>query len=190
MDSKIVYCHFSFRRPRDKVYGIFAVAIYGDAEGKQLLAERTLALTLWEDHQHITAIQSYSNALENIWRWQARMMKYNVSTVMLVTNNSTLAGWILDHNKNKNYTHWMRKATYPYRVGAKKEISLGVGLCEAVKAEKSHKFCREDLICNRRPTERQRGYSESRLDVGGKFNSILDIIKEDVPDGLDDLIEN
>ena len=115
MESKIVYCHFSFRRPKDKPYGIFAAAIYADADGKQLIAEKTVALALWKDHQHVTAVQAYSNALESIWHWQARMKKYNVGTVMLVTDNSTLAGWILDPNKNKNYTAWMKKATTPYR---------------------------------------------------------------------------
>ncbi len=189
MESKVVYCHFSFRRPKDKPYGIFAAAIYADVEGKQLVAEKTVALSLWKNHQHVTAIQAYSNALESIWYWQARMKKYNVGTVMLVTDNSTLAGWILDHNKNKNYTAWMKKATTPYRAGAKKEITLGVGLCEPRKAEKSHKFCKEELISNKRPTEINNNYSESRLKLQDEFKTVLDIVAEDKPMGLDSLIE-
>jgi len=187
--KKVVYCHFSFRRPKDKPYGIFATAIYADEEGKQLLAERTVALSLWQDHQHITAIQAYSNALESIWHWQAKMQKYNVTTVMLVTDNSTLAGWILNPNKNKKYTPWMQKAVEPYRVGGKKEIKLGVGLCEPRASEKSHKFCREDLICNKRPTEVKASYKESKLDVGNNYKTILDILNEGKPEGLEKIRE-
>ena len=189
MDSRVVYCHFSFRRPKDKPYGIFAAAIYADSEGTQLVAERTVALSLWQNHQHITAIQAYNNALESIWHWQAKLKKYNVGTVMLVTDNSTLAGWILNPDKNKKYTEWMKKAITPYRAGAKKEISIGVGLCEPRKSEKSHKFCREELICNKRPTEIKSNYSQSRLDLGTGFKTALDILEEDKPAGLDALME-
>ena len=34
--NKTIYCHFSFRRPRGKPYGLFAVAFYKDYEGKQV----------------------------------------------------------------------------------------------------------------------------------------------------------
>ena len=190
MEERIVYCHFSFRRPKGKPYGIFAAAIYADEEGTKLVAERTLALELWKDHQHVTAVQAYSNALEAIWHWQAKLKKYNVGTVMLVTDNSTLAGWILNHNKNKNYTEWLKKAVAPYRVGSKKEISVGVGLCEPRVAEKSHKFCREDLICNKRPTGNNNvGSGLNRLEIGSEFKTAIDIINEDKPDGLDSLKE-
>lgn len=190
MDERVVYCHFSFRRPKGKPYGIFATAIYADSEGNKLVAERTMAFPLWKDHQHVTAIQAYSNALESIWHWQAKLIKYNVGTVMLVTDNSTLAGWILNPSKNKQYTEWMKQAIAPYRVGSKKELSVGVGLCEARNSEKSHKFCREDLICNKRPTESTGvGSGLNKLELGVEFKTALDIINEDKPEGLGSLLE-
>ena len=186
MEERVVYCHFSFRRPKGKPYGIFASAIYSDEEGKQIIAERTLALALWKDHQHVTAIQAYSNALESVWHWQAKLKKYNVGTVMLVTDNSILAGWIINPNKNRQYTAWMKQAVTPYRVGAKKEITLGVGLCDPRDSEKSHKFCREDLICNKRPTEaKYEGSGLNKLELGGSFKTAFDVINEVKPEGLD-----
>ena len=46
--NKTVYCHFSFKRPKNKDYGIFAVAFYLDAEGKILTAQATRKFPLWK----------------------------------------------------------------------------------------------------------------------------------------------
>ena len=42
--------------------------------------------------------------------WQAQMRKAGISQVMLVTDNSILAGWILDPYKNRDYTDYMLRA--------------------------------------------------------------------------------
>lgn len=146
IDTKTVYCHFSFRRPRGKQYGLFAVAFYLDKEGKVLTAQATRRIPLWQDHQFITAIQSYEHALYSIYSWQGIMRSKGITNVLLVTDNSTLAGWIENPKKNKNYTAYMNKAVEQYRAGGPKEIVLSIGLCEVRDYEKSYKYCKEDKV--------------------------------------------
>ena len=147
-NSKEVYCHFSFKRPKGKNYGLFAVAFYLDSEGKVLTAQATRRFPLWRDHQFITAIQAYEHALYSIYVWQGSMRSKGISHVWLITDNSTLAGWIENPKKNKSYTEYMNRAVEQYRVGAPKEITLSIGLCEVRDYEKSYKFCREDKVIN------------------------------------------
>lgn len=147
-NSKEVYCHFSFKRPKGKNYGLFAVAFYLDFEGKVLTAQATRRFPLWKDHQFVTAIQAYEHALYSIYVWQGIMRSKGISHVWLLTDNSTLAGWIENPKKNKEYTEYMNRAVEQYRVGAPKEITLSIGLCEVRDYEKSYKFCREDKVIN------------------------------------------
>ena len=146
--NKEVYCHFSFKRPKGKNYGLFAVAFYWDSEGKHLAAQATRRFPLWKDHQFVTAIQAYEHALYSIYTWQGVMRSKRISHVWLVTDNSTLAGWIDNPKKNKAYTEYMNRAIEPYKVGGPKEITLGVGLCNVRDYEKSYKFCKEDKVIN------------------------------------------
>lgn len=148
--EKTVYCHFSFRRPKGKDYGLFAVAFYWDEEGKQLAAQATRRLKLWKNHQFVTAIQAYEHALYSIYHWQGIMKDRGITNVLLVTDNSTLAGWIEEPTKNKQYTGYMNKAVEQYCAGATKEITLGIGLCEVRDYEKSYKFCTEDKVINKK----------------------------------------
>lgn len=148
---RTVYCHFSFKRPKGKDYGLFAVAIYSDSEGKKLLTHATRRIKLWQNHQFITAIQSYEHALFSIYNWQGLMRASGITHVLLVTDNSTLAGWIENPKKNKAYTEWMNKAVEQYRSGAPKEITLGIGLCDVRDYEKSYKYCKEDKVINDEP---------------------------------------
>lgn len=190
MDKKVVYCHFSFRRPKGESYGIFAAALYYDFEGKTLIAQKTRAFELWENHQHVTAIQAYEHALYCLWEWQYKLKEYNVTNVLLVTDNSILAGWIVNPEKNKEYTAHMRKATLPYGAGSGREILIPIGLCEPRDAEKSHKFCRLDLVKNKIPDGNKKKTTAYRLDIDTRgFKSALDIAKEDQPSGLEDLTE-
>ena len=76
------------------------------------------------------------------------MRANGIDKVMLVTDNSTLAGWIENPKKNKAYVEYMNRAVEHYRAGANKEITLGIGLCEVRDYEKSYKFCREDKVIN------------------------------------------
>lgn len=190
MAKRFIYCHFSFRRPREKAYGLFAVALYSDFEGKRLIAQKTRAFKLWKNHQHITAIQAYEHAMYCLWEWQSKLKEHGITNILLVTDNSTLAGWILDPGKNKAYTPTMLRAMEAYKVGGPREIYLPVGLCEPRDAEKSHKFCREDLVVNKIPTDNDKSSSEYRLDISNsKMKTALDIIMEDTPEGLNDLKE-
>lgn len=190
MGKKFIYCHFSFRRPKEKDYGLFATALYSDFEGKKLIAQKTRAFKLWKDHQHVTAIQAYEHAMYCLWEWQSKLKKHGITNILLVTDNSTLAGWILDPGKNKNYKNTMLKAIEAYKVGGPREIYLPVGLCEPRKAEKSHKFCREDIVVNKIPTDGYKKETEHRLDIdNSSMKTALDIIMEDTPDGLYDLKE-
>lgn len=174
---KEVYCHFSFRRPRGKDYGIFACAIYSDYEGKKLVARRTRAYELWKDHQHVTAIQSYWHALQCIYEWQSKLLEYKVTNVLLVTQNSTLEKWIIGERINKQYVKWMEKANKYYAVSQKKEINIPVGICEARDYEKSRKFCREELIENELPKKIDKN-TKIRLNIPNA-RRVVDIIEEE-----------
>jgi len=172
MGNKTVYCHFSFRSPKDKSYGIFAVAFYRDFEGKKLITYKTKKLELWEDQQFIKAIQSFANALTVIHKYQGMMLSAGVRQVMLVTDNSILAGWIKNPEKRKEYTKYLKRAFKPYRVGEVKEIVLGVGLCAPRKAEKSYKYCREDKVSNTTQSE----FSSNKLKINN-YVSVFDIME-------------
>ena len=177
--NKIIYCHFSFKRPKDKDYGLFAVALYADFEGKKLIGHITKRKPLWEDHQFVTAIQAYSIALDAIFRCQGKLIDLGVSQVMLVTDNSTLEGWIVNPKKNKNYTAYMDRAVEPYRLGAPKEIVLGIGLCEARKSEKSYKYCKEELVCNDGEESKEETKPVvTKIDITPEYKSIFDMLRE------------
>ena len=175
--ERVVYCHFSFKRPSDVEYGLFAVAFYNDFEGKKLIGHLTKRQPLWENQQFVTAIQSYAFALQCIFEAQGKMKELGITQVLLVTDNSTLEGWIINPKKNKAYTEHMNRAVNPFRVGSPKEIVLGIGLCEARKAEKSYKYCREDLAINTIDTPSNSGVN--KIDIGTAYKNALDILSED-----------
>lgn len=183
--SYTIYCHFSFKRPKGKDYGIFAVAFYSDFPGKKLITYKVSKLDLWQNHQFITAVQSYENALQVIYENQGMMRAAGINQVMLVTDNSTLAGWIINPKKNKAYTPFMERAVKQYRAGAAKEIVLGIGLCEPRDAEKSYKYCKEELVSNdyRRKSNLAKDSDNNvigyKIDLGDSYKSVLDVIKED-----------
>lgn len=180
--NRTIYCHFSFKRPRGQEYGLFSVAFYNDFEGKQVITHTTRKYDLWQNHQFITAIQSYEVALKVIFENQGKMRQAGISQIMLVTDNSTLAGWIVNPKKNKNYYPFMEQAVSAYRSGSHKEIVLGIGLCEPRKAEKSYKYCQESLVDNEyRPSTAGSGQTPSgyKINIGDNYSSVLDILKED-----------
>lgn len=189
--SYTIYCHFSFKRPKGKQYGIFATAFYSDFEGKKLIKSTVRKYDLWENQQFITAIQSYEHALMTIYENQGLMKSANINQIMLVTDNSTLAGWIVNPKKNKAYAEYMERAVKPYRVGSYKEIVLGIGICEPRKSEKSYKFCREELVENTyiekcKKEENRTDSEEVQSDIKkyhviniGEHRSIIDILSED-----------
>ena len=179
-----VYCHFSFKRPNKGAdgYGLFAVAFYRDPIGKDLIFHITKKMTLWENHQFITAIQSYENVLRVISDMQGDMMRNNVRKVILVTDNSTLAGWIMNPKKNKAYTAYMIKALEKYRAGAPKQIMVDVELDEVRNYEKSYKYCSEKYIVE---TEKEKiikkddGRSAINIDsIRGGYKTISQMLSE------------
>lgn len=188
--GKTVFCHFSFRRPKGVDYGLFAVAFFFEYEGKKPTARVTKKLPLWKNHQFITAIQSYNFALSYIYHWQSIMKLRGIDTVMLVTDNSTLAGWIENPKKNKDYTEWMNKAVEDYRLGGQKEIEIGVGLAKVRNYEKSYKFCKEKYI-EEEPVEYSKsitGEHAINLDSNGiEYKTLnpaelIDMLEPSIPD--------
>lgn len=145
---------------------------------------------MWEDQQHVTAIQSYRQALECLYEWQGALRKNGLTRVLFVTNNSTLAKWIVEPKKRREYADYMEMAVAPFRLGAKKELVLDMGLCEPVDNEKSHKFCREELIKNTIPSEFQaredrKEVAKNLLDIKNvRLLSIEEIMDMDKPDGV------
>lgn len=180
-----IYCHFSFKRPNKGAegYGLFAVAFYKDYEGKEVICHTTKKAKLWQNHQFVTAIQSYENALRVISELQGAMKKNHITQVMLVTDNSTLAGWIENPKKNKNYTDYMNKAVANYRAGAPKEIVLGMGLCDVREYEKSYKYCNEKYIKEAETPKTVKNAEGKRVinieATGGQYKTVSDMLKED-----------
>lgn len=177
---KVIYCHFSFRRKGSEV-GIFAVALYTDKEGKNLVDKKVKEHILWENHQHVTAIQAYENALRCLWEWQPVLLDHGVTNVILVTDNSNLAGWIENPKKNKTYYKYMARANSQYRVGASRELRIAVGLAEPRKAEKSYKYCKEENV-----TERDRvkagNVGDHKISLSAsEYSTVLDILDADKP---------
>lgn len=174
-----IYCHFSFKRPKGQEYGLFSVAFYSDYEGKKLITHRTRKYDLWKNHQFVTAIQSYEHALLTIYELQGQMKAANINQVMLVTDNSTLAGWIENPKKNKNYAVYMDQAVRPYRAGSFKEIVIGVGLCEPRQSEKSYKYCKEELVSNDYiPASKKKDTSEGYKIPVTEYKSALELLSE------------
>jgi len=168
---KKIYCHFSFRRKKGTEECLFAVAFY-DINNK-LVTYRVKADKIWEQNQFICAIQSYEYALSVIQEWQSSLIKNDIGKVLLVSDNSTLVGWILDHKKNVKYTKYMEMAVKNYRANAIKEIAIGVGVCEAQKYEKSYKYCNDQCITDENTNIVTDG-SSNMLNI--KSESILDIV--------------
>ena len=146
MGANRIYVHFNFRGPKGKSYGIFAVAMYRDKDGKQLIGKKVIAKELWQDNAYVTAIQSYANCLEVIWQNQGGMIKNNISGVLLVSDNSVLCSWIEEPYKNKEYRRYMMKAIKPYTACSPKAFNIDIGLCEPIKYEKSYKYCKERYV--------------------------------------------
>ena len=183
MSIKPVYCHFSFRRPKGKKYGIFACACYGDKDGKKLVAHKTEMYTLWLDHQHVTAVQSYWFALKCLYDWQDKMIEAGVTNILLVCNNSNLVNLIASSKKNGLVAAYLEDAYMSYMNG-NKIFELPIGICEAVSRDGSIRFCKEELVTNSSDYEVKVTLDESkgvaRLDLGeSAFTSIDDLLQQD-----------
>lgn len=108
------------------------------------------------------------------------MKNHNINQVMLVTDNGTLAGWIMNPKKNKAYTAYMERAVKPYRAGSFKEIVIGIGLCEPRKAEKSYKYCKEEYVVESRVKEDSNNDEAEVYQIDpNNYRTIIDDIEED-----------
>ena len=180
---KPIYCHFSFRRPKGKDYGIFACACYGDKEGKQLVAKNVEMHKLWLEHQHVTAVQSYWFALKCLYEWQNKMIEAGVTNILLVCNNSNLVNLITSSKKTGFVADYLADV-YRHFVNGDKSFELPIGICEAVTRDKSAKFCREDLISNssdyavKVTLDNSKGVAKLNIDDSA-FSSIDDILEMD-----------
>lgn len=180
---KPVYCHFSFRRPKGKDYGIFACACYGDKEGKKLVAKNTEMHKLWLDHQHVTAVQSYWFALKCLYDWQDKMIEAGVTNILLVCNNSNLVNAIANPKKSGFVADYLEDV-YKHYVNGDKTFELPVGICEAVTRDGSIRFCREDLVTNssdynvKVTLDNANGVARLEIDDGA-FTSIDDVLEQD-----------
>lgn len=152
--NKVAYCHFGVRRPKGAKYGIFSCLIYSDKYGFNLASRKVMAIELWKDHQYVTYCQSYWFALKCLWEWQGKLYNVGVGRVMLVTDNSVLANWIVKPNKNSKYSGYMHKASKDFAVGGANELILDVGIMKPTE-NKANKYCREEFIENK---EDLRGY--------------------------------
>ena len=147
--GKTIFLSFSYRKPKDKPYGFFASACYNDPNCDSLITKEVMARKMWEDDsQHISAIQSYYEALCYIYRHQREMMDNGITNVVLVTGNYALTNWVLGRGRNKEYINYTNRVCSPFRFGASKEIVIGVGLMGAVEHEKTKKYCRANLAKN------------------------------------------
>lgn len=184
MNNKItIYCHFSFKRPKNKSGKCYlACAFYSDFDGKKLLEKRVVERNLWVDHQFITGAQAYEFALSTIYMYQGVLTRKGVNRVMLVTDNSILAGWIENPDKHKNFKEYIDRANAMYRVHGPKEIVLGIGLCKVREYERSYKYCKEQYV-----EEEDSGINKNtggnKLNLEKQYDSIMtvkDIMKEDM----------
>lgn len=176
VEKGTLFCHFSFRRPKGCDYGYFSVALYRDKEAFLLVKQGTRKIPLWRDQQLVAAAQSYENALYFIHKWQVNLRRLGVKTILLVTNNSILAGWIMNPNKNKKYSKYMEKAIEKYRAGAPMEISIGVGLCDPVDREKSRKFCYEQYVLEDL-TKNETSNNTTKINLGNNYNTISKLVE-------------
>lgn len=180
---KPVYCHFSFRRPKGSSVGIFAACIFADEAGRVSVARKVREFPLWLNQQHVTAIQAYEHALLSIWEWQGKLLSHGVTDVILVTDNSILAGWIEEPKKNKEYIQWMQRAVSSYRTGGAKEIMLNIALAEPRASEKSYKYCRPELVENHRSNKAVRKFRMDTADLSG-IGLVTDLAR--LAEGFDD----
>lgn len=186
MDNKKItlYCHFSFKRPKNKPGKCYlACAFYQDYAAKKLIAKRVVERNLWVDHQFITGAQAYEFALSTIYIYQGILISKGVNQIMLVTDNSILAGWITDPKKHKNFANYIERANSMYRVFAPKEITLGIGLCKVWEYEKSYKYCKEQYVEKEDNVVNKNEHGENKLDIAKQYDSVQtidDLMKEDI----------
>lgn len=164
-----IYLDFGCRRPEKTEnglrYGLFAAAVFRDTVDKKPIFVKVFKADLWEDDDYITSIQSYAMALEALYQMQPYMMKAGIKRVMLRNTSALLLNIIEEPRARKRFAKWAEKAITPYKVGAVKEIKLGIGLCDRVEYERARKYCKEENV-----TDDIRDLSRDKNVVAAKAN--------------------
>lgn len=164
-----IYLDFGCRRPEKTEnglrYGLFAAAVFRDTVDKKPIFVKVFKADLWEDDDYITSIQSYAMALEALYQMQPYMMKAGIKRVMLRNTSALLLNIIEEPRARKRFAKWAEKAITPYKVGAVKEIKLGIGLCDRVEYERARKYCKEENV-----TDDIRDLSRDKNVVSAKAN--------------------
>ena len=164
-----IYLDFGCRRPEKTEnglrYGLFAAAVFRDTVDKKPIFVKVFKADLWEDDDYITSIQSYAMALEALYQMQPYMMKAGIKRVMLRNTSALLLNIIEEPRARKRFAKWAEKAITPYKVGAIKEIKLGIGLCDRVEYERATKYCKEENV-----TDDIRDLSRDKNVVAAKAN--------------------
>lgn len=173
--TKRIYCHFSFKRPRGKDFGYFSTAFFSDYQAQHEIVHFVRKQKLWKNHQWVTSIQSYEHALRTIYECQGAMKANGFTDVILITDNSILAGWIEDAKKSKEYKPYMKKAIEKYRVGGTKEINMGVGLGEVRRYEKSYKYCNEESCLDSKIEDTTSSKTDKEIDNDSHKEHLLDV---------------
>jgi hypothetical protein len=93
-------------------------------------------------------IQSYANALNYIYSKQTELDKYKIDTVVLMTSNKILHGWI-EKGESHGFKEWFKMIHRPFRTGASKEIMLRVSLGELAASDLAYKYCKPELLENK-----------------------------------------
>ena len=145
-----LYLDFGCRRPEKtedgKRYGLFSAAVFKNTTDRKPVFVKVFKADLWLDDDYVTSIQSYALALEALYQMQPYMIKAGVRQVMLRNTSALLLNIIEEPRARKKFVKWAEKAITPYRLGAIKEIRLGIGLCERVEYERARKYCKEENV--------------------------------------------
>lgn len=197
-----LYLDFGCRRPErtedGKRYGLFAAAVFRGTEDKKPICYKVFKADLWEDDDYITSIQSYAMALEALYIMQPYMMQAGIKRVMLRNTSALLLNIIEEPRARKRFIKWAEKAITPYKVGAVKEIKMGIGLCERVDYERARKYCKEENVTddirdvNKELKKKTEKAKEARhiIHTGTRNNlGVIENTRKTVYDMIEDSIE-
>ncbi len=147
---KPIYVFFGFRHNKKDNRMIVAVAMYNspDADITNLGCLKVSELNPWDSSDYVKIIQSYANALNYIYSMQAQLDKYGYDTVVLMTPNKILHGW-LAKGESHGFKEWFAGVHRPFRTGSNKEITLRVSLGELATCDPVYKYCNPELVGKR-----------------------------------------
>lgn len=182
---KPLYCHFSFRQPKNEKYCIFSCACYTDKEYKNLVARQTEVYDIWLDNQHVIAMQSYWFALKCLYEWQDKILKAKFTNVLLVCNNRFLVETIVGSKKYSFVGAYLEDVYRDY-VNGNKYFKIPIGICNAVKYDRAKKFCTKEFVTNFDKYDLDSKDTFTKLSFGDvSLSSVDSLIEEDFNSEID-----